>query len=126
MVEPLGKGDKDAHVQQLACSKSQMQKTVGHSCSILQARPKPQPSPTSIPFIHDFPTWGHRKGAKRRPDSDVNPDIHPGSGEPGGAQSDKHLPSAQVMIPGSWDPAHVKLPAQQGVSSLSPLLVLSL
>ena len=36
------------------------------------------------------------------------------------AQSVKRLPSAQVMIPGSWDQAQRRLPAQQESASPSP------
>ena len=47
------------------------------------------------------------------------------------AQSVKWLPSAQIMISGSWDQAPIGPPAQQGVcfsslSASSPLLVLML
>ena len=45
------------------------------------------------------------------------------------AQSVRCLPLAQVMVPGSWDPGHVGLPAQRGVCFPLPrpltLLVLS-
>ena len=48
------------------------------------------------------------------------------------AQPIECLPSPQVMIPGSWDPACIVLPTQQGaclslfICLLLPLLVLSL